>query len=391
MLKQPISRLIISCLSLFLIVLCCSCTIEKNREFRLNISDVTNKFFARSTVTMPVFATWTATNPPSATPTTRELATATPSLTPSLTVSPVPVITATFSSIELSALPNSQSDSISNIADTNYPDGSILKPGQVFVKCWELQNSGGEIWEQNTRLAVSMDGLLVTPQITRAIFLKDANLIDFSISTWGTRVFNVTPGETVNLAVPLVAPQEPGEYQYDFHLINANDEIIPVRFWIHFYVEALPSNAELTETASPAASIPTSRYETPEPTATLTTLQRPYEWSGTWVIRDPYQKEEMRPLTAWLNQNGEKLSGFFYDSENEPVLIQGSLFENSRVFKGEFARPWLNHATPVTWRMLANKDQFYAVTEGGNIGQGCVCGGRNGFGFPESCALPDNG
>ena len=105
------------------------------------------------------------------------------------------------------------------------------------------------------------------------------------------------------------------------------------------------------------------------------------------MIRDPFYENEIIPRKAWITQENQILRGFFYDETGEPVLFQGTLTNENRMFSGEFARPWENRAVSMKWRALANQNQFYSISEDATLTYGVVCGSRNGMNFPNSCVV----
>lgn len=299
-------------------------------------------------------------------------------MTPTITLTPTKTtvpwsnfVLPTFEVLETQSLPLSARDSINQVKDITIPDDTILQPNQIFIKSWRMTNSGSNTWEDGTKLMMDTTFDTGLPTVVKAIFLKENDWIDFTPGGWGNRVYNVAAGTQVDLAVILRAPSQPGSYQIQFRLVNNDGEIINTPFWMRFYV------AGPTATPSPE---PVS--DTPVPT------QEPYDWSGHWMVREPFIDEEVRPVHAWLYQNGEELSGFLYDTEGNPVIIKGAVFDGGRTFNGEIFYPWQKQTTAVVWRMQMSRDQFYAVTPLGVMDESAVCGGRNGANLPDFCALP---
>ncbi|HQF80606.1 MAG TPA: NBR1-Ig-like domain-containing protein [Flexilinea sp.] len=362
-----------------LIISGCSKT-DSHRPLSGGITDL----FTLKTVTMPALASSRPTKTATPTPTSEKSLTAT--ITPTETSTPIPIVTPTSFFVDISAYPFSASDKLEMVDDITIPDGTMLKPGQMFIKSWRIKNVGNKIWNNNYRLALAYSNPFNTPQMTHAIFIQPTELIDFAISTWNPRQYNVGVNDTVDLVIPLQAPEQAGDYMVEFFLINSDDEIVPPKIWIRFSVELLPqfatqtavAIAELTETATP----PSERVRVPTPTP------QPFDWTGTWLIRNPYSDTGMIPVQAWLTQSGDTVTGFFYDTDEEPVLIEGTVDRESQGFIGKFAQPWQNRAVPVKWRMLINRNQFYAVTDSGETEFGTICGGRNGMAFPEHCSMP---
>ena len=82
-------------------------------------------------------------------------------------------------------------------ADVTIPDGSILKPGEDFVKTWAVRNTGTCTWDEGYVLVFIGGDRAIDP-----VNFEFKNSGDF-----------VAAGESVNLSVPLTAPLTPGNYQ----------------------------------------------------------------------------------------------------------------------------------------------------------------------------------
>ena len=352
-------------------------------------ADITD-LFTLKTVTMPALATAIPTK--TATATATPVGTLTPTIQSTATATPVPIFSPTPVSVDISSFNYSENDKLELIEDITIPDGTIFKPGEMFVKSWRIKNAGTVTWNNNYRLALAYSNPFESPQLTHAIFIQPTELLDFAISTWNPRQYNVGAKGTVDLVIPLQAPQQAGDYRAEYFLINDQDEIVSPRFWIQFSVELLPEFA--TQTAVAQAALTGTPEPTPEGTRVSVSVTNGtpepelHNWTGTWLIRNPYSDSGMIPVQAWLTQTDQQVLGFFYDADQEPVLIEGSLSADGRILKGKFAQPWQNRATSVTWRMVANRNQFYSVTESGSLEFGSSCGGRNGQVFPEHCSMP---
>ena len=347
-----------------------------------------NKFsdlFIVKTITMPVLATSRPTKTPAMTITpTQAILIASPSATWTATSKPVSTPTEVFADISL--FPESSADFLEIIDDVTIPDGTIFAPNEMFIKSWRLKNAGNQIWNDEYRIIIGYSNPFGSPQMTRAVFIQETNLIDFAISSWGPRQYNVRNGGIVDLAIPLQAPEIPGEYVADFFLINSDNEIVTPKFWIQFKVELNPDQIAGTNTAAVQLS------QTPDLTSTPTASPTPesvrYDWTGKWLLRDPFDPVAMKTTWGWFTQTGNEVLGFFYDAQSEPVLIEATVSEDGRSLEGKFAWPWQNRAAPFSWRMLANRNQFYSVTEDGKMAFGSMCGGRNEKNLPEYCSMP---
>jgi hypothetical protein len=370
-----------------LIILCCCHVLLSGcspDDFRDTVRNKVSNLFVLQTVTMPALSTVKPSNTPTITQT--PIHTSTPVIKPSATSTIISVRTPTEYFVDISQYPESAADFLEVVEDVTIPDGTIFSPNQMFVKSWRLQNSGSLVWNDDYRLVVAYSNPFGSPQASDATFIQPTDLIDFSISSWGPRLYNVRKGGTADLAVPLQAPADPGEYMAEFFLINSDNEVVTPRFWIQFKVALKPEQVSASETAVSRSSQTPDLTRTPAFTATPASV--PYDWTGKWLFRDPFSDSDMNTAWGWLTQTGNEVKGFFYDTENEPVLIEGYIDDEGRTLEGKFAWPWQNRAAPFVWKMLANKDQFYSVSEDGKVAFGSMCGGRNGSSFPDYCAMP---
>jgi hypothetical protein len=122
--------------------------------------------------TTPIPGNSTATLPPQATPSTTPL--------PSQTVTP-----------------GVACDQAAFIRDATIPDNTILLPGTAFTKTWEIKNSGSCNWDSTFSLVFGNQGDLMGGPLTTPVV------------TSGT----VAAGQTVQVSVNLVAPQNTGSFK----------------------------------------------------------------------------------------------------------------------------------------------------------------------------------
>ncbi len=105
----------------------------------------------------------------------------------------------------------------------NYPDNSIFKPGETFVKTWEIKNVGATTWTTGYQLVLS-----ASPQgetLGTPAQLNFPNL--------------VAPQEKLSLSVPLVAPSSTGSYTVYWSIKNENGETVEVdgsNLWVTILV-----------------------------------------------------------------------------------------------------------------------------------------------------------
>lgn len=164
--------------------------------------------------------------------------TATPPPVPTLTEPPtaIPTIVRT-PTLDLSGLVTMTPMGMCNAAsagqpfDITIPDGSMVLPGQRFEKVWRLVNSGTCTW---TRLY-------------KLVFYSQNPMGAYQEQLFGGEV---QPGQAVDLKVQFVAPLEPGEYQSNWMLMDADQNLFGVGtwadspFWVAItVVEELPADA----------------------------------------------------------------------------------------------------------------------------------------------------
>jgi hypothetical protein len=92
------------------------------------------------------------------------------------------------------------------VSDVTVPDDTVLEPGQQFVKTWRLQNIGSCTWDANYSVVYAGgDNLGAPPQQ--------------SIGA------TVAPGQTVDLSLPMTAPQSTGSYT-SYYKLRSGDGVV---------------------------------------------------------------------------------------------------------------------------------------------------------------------
>ena len=103
------------------------------------------------------------------------------------------------------ALPESQTtcfNAAEFVKDVSFPDGSPIKPKQKFTKIWSLKNIGTCIWDADYAV----------------VYVWGDQMKGASPQPIGE---SVEPGGVIQIAVDLVAPLNPGSYQGDWMLQDA--------------------------------------------------------------------------------------------------------------------------------------------------------------------------
>ncbi len=128
--------------------------------------------------------------------------TATETLTPTMTETPTlaePSATPTQAAATTAAATTAAPVTVDacNIAgfvqDVTIPDGTEMAPGTEFIKTWRLQNDGTCTWNTSYQVVPASDEQMGGPDAL--------NLTE-----------EVAPGETIDISLELVAPDEAGEY-----------------------------------------------------------------------------------------------------------------------------------------------------------------------------------
>ena len=116
-------------------------------------------------------------------------------------------------------------DAATFVADLTVLDGTTFSPGEAFTKSWRLRNSGTTTWDESYRI----------------VFASGSQMNGPSEQTLPIRV---APGDSIDIYVDLIAPNEPGEYTGQWMLKNASGDPfgIGVGAQQSFYVNILVTN-----------------------------------------------------------------------------------------------------------------------------------------------------
>ncbi len=121
------------------------------------------------------------------------------------------------------------------VADVSVPDNTVFEPGESFEKVWRLENTGDCEWNENYALA----------------FVDGDQLDEDGL---GLQLLGVTvaPGETVDIAVKMIAPEEDGVYTSYWQMANDEDALFGDEFYVKIVVGTPPEG----ETPAPAGETP---------------------------------------------------------------------------------------------------------------------------------------
>jgi len=144
---------------------------------------------------------------------------------PPATLTPLPPLTPTPTPITPPppTVVASDCDRATFVTDVNISDGTTFSPNAAFSKTWRLKNSGSCTWTRDYKL-IYYSGALMNAQTT-------VNM-----------PYYIYPGNTVDITVNMMAPNEPGDYRGFWILANANGTMFGIGsnadkpFWVEINV-----------------------------------------------------------------------------------------------------------------------------------------------------------
>ena len=224
-------------------------------------------------------------------------------------------------------------DAMEFVKDLSYDDEDLtnfpkIDPGESFQKGWRIKNSGSCTW-------------------TGSYFLKYVKGSDPAAQMQGQPTAvkgDVEPGQTYDVYVDLIAPQNAGKYVGYWQMHNAINKPFGQTIWVA--VKVVSTEPEMpTETTAPSATptnppeptatvtqVPTETEVPPQPTATAT-----LEPTATEVPPQPTATEKPGSdllNTTWVLAN--YLADLEDDELTEPIedLEVSLLFEENDTFNG---------------------------------------------------------
>ncbi|MFN2234340.1 MAG: transporter substrate-binding domain-containing protein [Anaerolineales bacterium] len=220
---------------------------------------------------------------------------------------------------------------------TNFPD---VDPGQAFQKGWRLKNSGSCTWNSSYFIKYTHGSSPAAQMGGQPTSIKDT----------------VSPGQTYDMYVDLVAPQDPGEYVGYWQMFNSVNKAFGQTVWVAVEVRNL-NPATVTATVTPQASAtpppqPTATNVPPQPTNTDVPPQPtdtvPPQPTDTDVPVEPTATEEpgedLRD-TTWILEgyladiNDDQLTDPITDVDLELVFNEGGSlngFSGCNTFNGDY-------------------------------------------------------
>jgi uncharacterized protein YkwD len=175
--------------------------------------------------------------------------------------------------------PDDCSDKAGFYGDVTVPDRTVFRQGDEFVKKWKFRNEGSCTWTEDYAAVFAYGDSLAG---------SDASPLPKPVS----------PGDIVEVSVPMVAPDEGGEHVSNWQFQNAEGDRFGVGitgndyFWVHIVVSHIPPTQN-----SPGGP----PEETPEPVADQTTSPPQGECAAE---RNPAFEAQVLTLINTARSNG---------------------------------------------------------------------------------------
>jgi hypothetical protein len=210
------------------------------------------------------------------TPTMTLLPTVTPTIWPSPTSMPS---TPTAQSVSMSYSTANDCYNAAYVSDITIPDGTILAPGESFIKTWKFQNTGSCDWDEGFVLAFETG--------------EDMEGEDTTIGE------AIVTGEMDSLSVSLMAPETEGSYTGYWRLSTASGDVFGQSVFVLIVVSEDAATITPTPTVT-STSTPTATLEEQCATATLTFTPTPSEtptYTPTPVSDEPSDSTDQETST----------------------------------------------------------------------------------------------
>lgn len=124
------------------------------------------------------------------------------------------------------------------VTDVTIPDGTVMTPGQTFVKKWRIRNTGQCAWNGYNLVFDSGDAM--SGPASKPIGV-------------------VNPGQEVDLEVSLTAPNTAGNYKGYWRIVTNSNVLVPMLNGVDgksFYVDIkVQAPATATNTSAPAFAV----------------------------------------------------------------------------------------------------------------------------------------
>jgi hypothetical protein len=175
------------------------------------------------------------------------------------------------------------------IADITIPDGTDMDPGETFTKVWRLRNAGTTTWTTDYTF----------------VFIGGAQMdAPAQVSLPGT----VAPGDTVDISINMVAPQQNGLQRGFWQMRNPAGELFQTAVYVE--IEVVGGSPATTGTAAPAGSAQVTDVRLSVDDSSPDTCPHTFTFTGSFRLNAP---ESVR----YRLQAGSDTTGFTFDLPGE--------------------------------------------------------------------------
>jgi hypothetical protein len=214
-------------------------------------------------------------------------------------------------------------DEMRYVDDVTIDDGTKVEPGQMFNKIWRVRNSGTSSWGDGYEFVFVGDDQMGGPD--------------------GVPLPAVNPGNTVDITLPLQAPDTPGTHRSTWKGRNPDGEI----FEFEMYAEI-----EVIQTATPAEALDDAKFVLDVTIPDGTVLQSGETFLKSWRIRNT-------GTSTW----GPGYSLAFFDDEQmtseEQIPLPPALPGEEVTVSVRLTAPLTPGSHKSTWRPKNPQDEFF--------------------------------
>jgi hypothetical protein len=175
----------------------------------------------------------------------------------SVNTATVPPTSTTF--VESTAAPGADTcDNSSFVTDVTFPDNSVVAPATTFDKTWSVENNGTCTWNDNYSLT----------------FTSGDQMFGATAPVSGT----VAPGDTTDITVPMVSPNEDGTYTGYWQLMNDHGQLFGVVVYVLIQVSSSVTSTPTSmggNTPNPTPIFTDTGTDSPTPTSPITIITNP--------------------------------------------------------------------------------------------------------------------
>ncbi len=241
------------------------------------------------------------------------------------------------------------------LRDVLVVDGTRFDPGEILLKVWRIKNSGTCSWHGELTLQFLSGDTLAGPDGLPPLFYQPGSQLEPRLdeTNWSDlRLFDVRPGQDVDLVAFFRAPDEEGEYRSLWQLTGpAGQPLGQVYLFIR-----VRSTSEISLRS----------------------------WTGLWRQQSPEGAAQAGELA--LQQTGQSLRGYYYDPAGVPQWIDATVSVDGTQAEGAVGELW-SDGSVFYLEKLAGGYQFQGRLEGGPFAVSPWCGARGSAQIPLSRCL----